>query len=179
MIGVTDILELKINITSLFVHFNLYERYSVIPLNLFFNKVSFAIGPLINPKTFFFLINSRAILNFGHTFGHAIESINQCKSSISHGEAISIGMVIATKLSCKLNKISKKEMIDIITHIKNAKLPTYTSLIKKNNFYKKIINDKKNRNNKMNLILLKNIGNAYFSKNHKLSEIKKMILNIN
>tara|TARA_B100000029_G_C17590956_1_gene962469 strand:+ start:2115 stop:3194 length:1080 start_codon:yes stop_codon:yes gene_type:complete len=124
-------------------------------------------------------INSRAILNFGHTFGHAIESINKYKASISHGEAVAIGMVIATKLSYKLNKIGKKEMLDIVKHIKNAKLPIYSNLIKKNNFYKKIINDKKNRNNQVNLILLKNIGSAYFSKNHKLSEIKKMILNIN
>ena len=43
--------------------------------------------------------NIRALLNLGHTFGHAIESINKYKQNINHGEAVSIGMVFALKLS--------------------------------------------------------------------------------
>ena len=43
--------------------------------------------------------SSRAMLNFGHTFGHALESINKYRSNLTHGEAISIGMILATKIS--------------------------------------------------------------------------------
>ena len=44
-------------------------------------------------------INSRAILNFGHTFGHVIEQTNDYKTNLNHGEAVAIGMVMASKLS--------------------------------------------------------------------------------
>ena len=49
-----------------------------------------------------------AILNFGHTFGHALESINNYKSSLNHGEAISIGMIIAAKISYLHEQSPKK-----------------------------------------------------------------------
>ena len=123
--------------------------------------------------------SSRAMLNFGHTFGHALESINNYKSNLTHGEAISIGMILAAKLSYKINKISKNQLEDLIMHFKNAKLPTNTNVIVKNKFYKKLINDKKNLDKNINLILLKEIGKAYFARNFKINEIKNLISNIN
>ena len=58
--------------------------------------------------------NSRAMLNFGHTFGHALESMNNYKRNLIHGEAISIGMCLAMKISCKMNLISINEYNDFI-----------------------------------------------------------------
>ena len=59
------------------------------------------------------LINnkSRALLNFGHTFGHALETLYEYKNKITHGEAISIGMIIASKLSNKLSSLKTNELI--------------------------------------------------------------------
>jgi len=60
----------------------------------------------------------RAILNYGHTFGHAIETYYE-HSKISHGEAISIGMVVAAKLSRNLGYLSDHEVklhIDILSN---------------------------------------------------------------
>ena len=121
--------------------------------------------------------SSRAMLNFGHTFGHAIESINHYRPNLSHGEAISIGMILAAKISYKEKNILKSELDDLINHFKDAKLPTDSKLIKNLSFYKKIIDDKKNMNNKVNLILLKTIGRSYFARNFKINKIKDIIHN--
>ena len=46
---------------------------------------------------------SRAILNYGHTFGHAIESMNSFKGTVKHGEAVAMGMIFEMKVSSALN----------------------------------------------------------------------------
>ena len=54
----------------------------------------------------------RALLNFGHTFGHAIEAKNNYKG-VSHGEAVVLGMIIASEISYLENYITKKELEEI------------------------------------------------------------------
>ena len=146
--------------------------------------ITYAIERSIKIKVNFVMIDekeslknssSRALLNFGHTFGHALESANNYKSTLTHGEAISIGMIIAVKISHHLGKIPKYQLDDIIEHFKNCVLPRSNSLIKKDKFYRLLINDKKNQNNKINLILLNKIGRAYYAKNFKLTDIKNFI----
>ena len=117
---------------------------------------------------------SRAMLNFGHTFGHALESINNYKSSLTHGEAISIGMIVATKISYLIGNLPKYQLDDIINHFKNCGLPIESNLVKKERFYKLLINDKKNQNDKINLILLSKIGKAFYAKNFELKKIKNL-----
>ena len=119
---------------------------------------------------------SRTMLNFGHTFGHALETINNYKSSLSHGEAISIGMIIAAKISHLIGNLSKYQLEKIITHFKNCGLPIKSNLILKEKFFKLLINDKKNQNDKINLILLSEIGKAFYAKNFELKKIKKLML---
>jgi len=64
----------------------------------------------------------RKVLNFGHTFGHAIEQMSEYK--LSHGEAISIGMVLANKAAQKLGKQSKETGDRIKELIEKFNLPT-------------------------------------------------------
>ena len=149
------------------------------------NKVLlYAIAKSINIKATYImndereiLINSssRAMLNFGHTFGHAIEAINKYHSNLTHGEAISIGMAIEAKISYKLNNIEKYELDDILDHLKNVGLPYSTKKIKINKIYKIITSDKKNTNNKINLVLLKKIGAAYYKRGLNITKIKSLI----
>jgi len=122
--------------------------------------------------------SSRAMLNFGHTFGHALESINNYKASLSHGEAISIGMIIAANISYLIGSLPKYQLENIINHFKNCGLPIKNNLIKKEKFFELLINDKKNKNDKINLILLKKIGKAYYAKNFELKKIKNLIFQI-
>ena len=55
--------------------------------------------------------SSRAMLNFGHTFGHALEVMNKYNKNFTHGEAISIGMILATKISHKIGNISQSQVV--------------------------------------------------------------------
>ena len=119
--------------------------------------------------------SSRAILNFGHTFGHALESINKYRSNLTHGEAISIGMILATKISYRMKNIKKSELDDIIYHFKQAGLPYSTKSMINNKLYKAITADKKNTNNKINLILLKKVGEAYYKRGLNITELKNLI----
>ncbi len=94
--------------------------------------------------------NSRAILNFGHTIGHAIENTNFYKSNLKHGEAISLGMILELKISRLLNYYPKR-VESLIEILKKYNLPfnyskyvnkkTIPSLIKKITFDKKVINE--------------------------------------
>ena len=119
--------------------------------------------------------SSRAMLNFGHTFGHALESINKYRSNLTHGEAISIGMILATKISYRMKNIKKSELDDIIYHFKQAGLPYSTKSMINNKLYKAITADKKNTNNKINLILLKKVGKAYYKRGLNITELKNLI----
>ena len=119
--------------------------------------------------------SSRAMLNFGHTFGHALESINKYRSNLTHGEAISIGMILAAKISYRMKNIRRSELDDIIYHFKQAGLPYSTKSMINNKLYKAITADKKNTNNKINLILLKKIGKAYYIRGLNITELKNLI----
>lgn len=118
--------------------------------------------------------NSRAMLNYGHTFGHALETLNNYANDLNHGEAIAIGMALAAKISNKIGDLNDKDYKNIILHLKKANLPIYDKKINYSKFYNLMLNDKKNTNNKINLILLKKIGQAHFSRNMNKEDIKKI-----
>jgi len=106
--------------------------------------------------------NIRMILNFGHTFAHAIEAQNNYSKRINHGEAVIMGMMMAAKLSYikKLCSLKTLNQIKQIYSINNLKYDIKKYF--KKNEYNKIANymcsDKKNNDRKINLILLKKIG---------------------
>ena len=104
----------------------------------------------------------RMILNFGHTFAHAIEVKNNYSKKISHGEAVLTGMILATRLSC-VKKVCNKNVLREIEDIYKKNNLTYT-FKKYNNpkLIKSLIpflkNDKKNDDDRINFILLKKVG---------------------
>ena len=106
--------------------------------------------------------NLRMILNFGHTFAHAFESTKKFSNKLNHGEAVLLGMIIACKLSNKKKLLSTKEFYLVKKHYIDLKLPMELTKIFKKKQIKKIIyfmkKDKKNINDKINLILLNRIG---------------------
>ena len=106
--------------------------------------------------------NKRMILNFGHTFAHGIESSNNFSKKINHGEAVLIGMLLATKLSfynniCSLKTLEEIEKIYISNKLP-SKLNKYLKKKQINNISKLMVNDKKNDDEKISIILLKRIG---------------------
>jgi len=105
---------------------------------------------------------NRAILNFGHTFAHGIEAANNFSKKINHGEAVLIGMLLATKFSKYKNICSNSTLQKIINFYNKNKLPGSLKKYYINNRLGRIVehmkNDKKNKDSRINLILLKRIG---------------------
>ena len=105
----------------------------------------------------------RALLNFGHTFGHAIEASKNYKG-ILHGEAVSIGMNIASAISADQELISHEDYCEIEDMILRLGLPTQIpKKITSVSIMKHLGHDKKKVSGKNRFILLNNIGSAVIS----------------
>lgn len=98
----------------------------------------------------------RKLLNFGHTAGHAIETLY----NLPHGQAVALGMLIACSISekeCGLNPDVKKQLIDVLQRYKlPASLKLHTEQL-----MDILVMDKKRSNNAIDYIVLNNIGNAF------------------
>lgn len=102
----------------------------------------------------------RALLNFGHTFGHAIEKNMQYKG-ILHGEAVAIGMVMAGKLSERLGLISEEDFTFLETMLDDFLLPIrMPRVIAIDEMIEAMKLDKKNINQTIRFILLEGLGQA-------------------
>ncbi len=102
----------------------------------------------------------RALLNFGHTFAHALEALTDYKS-LRHGEAVAIGMVLATRLSERLGQVPVGTATRLKALIDHVGLPSElpagqdpTDLIERMRL------DKKNKDNTIRLVLLTSLGQA-------------------
>lgn len=120
--------------------------------------------------------NVRKTLNFGHTIGHAIESLCLEKENpILHGEAVALGMICETHLSYLENLISKDESEIIIENIQK-----YYSFIDLNEFkdediFRLLLNDKKNADEKINFSLISEIGSCIFDHQCTTENIRKSL----
>jgi 3-dehydroquinate synthase len=101
----------------------------------------------------------RRKLNFGHTFGHAIEKT----TGIPHGEAVSLGMVIAAALSVRKKLLSEKEYQKIITLLKKLNLPT-TLKYDKEKIISALNKDKKRSGDHIHFVLINGIGKSVIEK---------------
>ena len=102
----------------------------------------------------------RKVLNFGHTIGHALESLSwKTAKPLLHGEAIAIGMIAESNLaSYNLVGCTAKDLILIKKAIVNAGLPVNIKNINSTDIKKMILSDKKNFHDKINFSLPKRIG---------------------
>ena len=101
--------------------------------------------------------NSRKLLNFGHTFGHAIEA----KYKMSHGEAISLGIVLAINLSSKFGYLDDNSTIVRITNLLSKfSLPVDINKFNKKSLMYYVTKDKKSKGKYVDFIVLNNIGSA-------------------
>ena len=114
----------------------------------------------------------RAILNFGHTFGHAIEAHNNYKN-ITHGAAITLGMVIASKLSFFEGHINDYQLDNIVNLIDSLGLNTDHSKYKYSQLKKYFASDKKIKDGKLNLILIDKNFNAFITSKFNNKNIAK------
>ncbi|MFA6305781.1 MAG: 3-dehydroquinate synthase [Candidatus Gracilibacteria bacterium] len=105
------------------------------------------------------LNDERILLNYGHTFGHALEKMSNY--TLLHGFAISIGMVMINRIAVEKKIMKEYDAERIKTLLKNAGLPT-TSMKKPE--AKDILSDKKRSGDYMNFVFAKKIGKAFVQK---------------
>ena len=114
----------------------------------------------------------RALLNLGHTFGHALETATGFSDRLYHGEGVSIGMVLAAELSAQLGMIPESDVSRIQRHLVAVGLPTrlqdiagfkQEGLPDADALMTLMAQDKKVKRGRLTFILLKAVGQAVIS----------------
>lgn len=117
----------------------------------------------------------RAILNLGHTFGHAIEA-KMGYGKWLHGEAVAVGMVMAVDMSVRMGMLSTDVLSRSCDLLKRANLPIAApSEMSVEDFLTAMAVDKKNIHGKIRLILLEKLGKAFISDKHAVELMKTVI----
>lgn len=139
-------------------------------LNLEYDECTYAVKKSCEIKSNIVALDEkesgiRALLNLGHTFGHAVENFTNYSNKIKHGEAVLIGIMMAIKMSIKLNFCNSEILKEFENHLKNLNLKKHLNdfniTINPKIFFDLIGFDKKVRDNKKHFILLEDIGKAF------------------
>ena len=118
----------------------------------------------------------RALLNLGHTFGHALETATNYSDRLLHGEGVAIGMVLAHQFSARKGLCSSQDGVRVRRHLERAGLPTGLSNIpgtraSTGELMHNIAQDKKVKRGRLNFILTRGIGQAYIAQDINTKEI--------
>lgn len=118
----------------------------------------------------------REILNFGHTIGHAVETLKEFQ--LLHGECVAIGMVAAMNICVKKGFMTTDELTQFIELLKFFDLPVKVNGVSEDSIYAQMFLDKKVKNNKIGFVLLKHMGQAYCTTEITTEEFKMAIASI-
>lgn len=111
--------------------------------------------------------DARLLLNFGHTFGHALETAAGHSGELLHGEAVALGMMMALDLSVRLGHCDPEIYIRVERHFVFLGLPTHAGLVAPllhktaERIYEIMLRDKKAQNGALRFVLLNSIGEAF------------------
>ncbi len=123
--------------------------------------------------------NVRALLNFGHTFGHALEAETGFSDTLLHGEAVAIGMALAFRASVMMGLCPKADLERVLAHYKAVGLPSSPLDIRKDWDIDRLMahfaHDKKAESGKLTFVLAKGIGKTFVAKDTAASDIRKTL----
>jgi 3-dehydroquinate synthase len=126
----------------------------------------------------------RALLNLGHTFGHALEAATGFSDRLFHGEGVAVGMVLAAEFSAQLGKISDADAARIKRHLASVGLPTrlqdiagfaQEGLADADTLMTLMAQDKKVKRGKLTFILLEAIGRAVIAPNVEPTPVRDFL----
>ena len=126
----------------------------------------------------------RALLNLGHTFGHALEAATGFSDRLFHGEGVSVGMVLAAEFSVQLGRISDADATRIKHHLAAVGLPTrlqdiagfaQEGLADADTLMALMAQDKKVKRGKLTFILLEAIGRAVIAPNVEPTPVRDFL----
>ncbi|MCF6206118.1 MAG: 3-dehydroquinate synthase [Sulfurovum sp.] len=116
----------------------------------------------------------RAVLNYGHTFGHVVENETHYTEYL-HGEAVAIGMVMANALAVKLGLMSEEEATEVKRLLASHDLPVDYAIKDVDDFYEHFFLDKKSANNSIKFILPEHIGGHRIVKDLNERVVKEVL----
>lgn len=121
----------------------------------------------------------RALLNFGHTFGHALEAETGFSETLLHGEAVALGMMMAFRLSVKMGLCPAAEAERVASHYAAVQLPTNPLHYAKNwdseAMMQHFLRDKKASDGKMTFILTRGIGQAFVTQEVEAALVREVL----
>ena len=126
-------------------------------------------------------MGSRALLNLGHTFGHALEAcVGYDSERLVHGEGVAIGMVLAHEFSARMNQCGPEAAERVAAHLKAVGLPTTIEQIpgpalSLTQLMDAIAQDKKVQRGALTFILTRGIGKSFVAKDVPASEVKAFL----
>jgi 3-dehydroquinate synthase len=116
----------------------------------------------------------RVLLNFGHTFGHAIEAGTGYASWL-HGEAVAAGMVLAARLSLRMSGLPAQDADRLRLLLERAGLPTQAPPLGAERYMQLMARDKKVEGGAMRFVLLARLGRAIARRDVPLSEVRAIV----
>ncbi|MDA7569536.1 3-dehydroquinate synthase [Emcibacteraceae bacterium] len=119
---------------------------------------------------------SRALLNLGHTFGHALETENGYNDNLYHGEAVAMGMIMAFDLSEKMGLCGQEECDQIRNHFNKIgaqKASTFNFDVDKLLHHMK--GDKKMSDGKLTFVIARGIGKSFLSNDVEMEDVKAVL----
>ena len=122
----------------------------------------------------------RALLNFGHTFGHALEAECGYNDTLLHGESVSIGMVLAFRLSARLGLCPPEDAARVAHHLTSLGLPTALPTAPRSvrdpaRLLDHMRQDKKVRDGKLTFVLTRGIGKAFVADDVPLEAVTAIL----
>ncbi|HUO89635.1 MAG TPA: 3-dehydroquinate synthase [Rhizomicrobium sp.] len=122
----------------------------------------------------------RALLNLGHTFGHALEAATGYSDRLLHGEAVAIGMALAFRLSVNLGLCSGQDADRFVRHLKAIGLPSAISDIsgarpEAGPLLAHMAHDKKARDGRLTFVLVRRIGEAFLTDDVPLDAVRALL----
>jgi len=123
----------------------------------------------------------RALLNFGHTFGHAFEAAAGFSGRLLHGEAISLGMVCAFEFSARRGLLAAADAVRVERHLAATGLPTHLQQVEgglpdAERLMELIGQDKKVKRGKLTFILARGIGAAFIAPDVDAAEVRAFLI---
>ena len=116
----------------------------------------------------------RGILNYGHTIGHALETVTDFQ--LQHGQAVAIGMVAAAKISSLMGFLEADDALRLKDVIRRAGLPTEMPDLNVAEIIQAMQHDKKVKQDKIRFVLLKSIGHAFITDEVSPSLVEEVLL---
>jgi len=126
----------------------------------------------------------RALLNLGHTFGHALEAATGFSDRLFHGEGVAVGMVLAAQFSAELGMLPPSDVARIVHHLGNVGLPTHVQDIagfaqeglgNADSLLALMAQDKKVKRGKLTFILMEAIGRAVIAKDVDPAKVRDFL----